>query len=238
MPAHWPYLRISSYLTHAPLPPEQPCMPPQSNHACLPPPREQPHMPPQEQPCMPLGSNHAHPPPRSNHACPPWEQPRTPHQSNDACPPPPQATMHNPQATTHAPSPLEATTHAPPPPRGQNVDTRFWKYYLAPTSLRAVMNQKGALRAPLYWASASMLRQCCDNTSDTGVCSFCWNFTERQILWSLCSVDFHTLTLQLPIQTLHSVAPELPSFCEFTQNFSKTSTPPVWLKTMQLLQNG
>ena len=58
-----------------------------------------------------------------------------------------------------------------------------------------------------------------------GVCSFCWNFTERQILWSLCSVDFHTLTLQLPIQTLHSVAPELPSFCEFTQIFSKTSTP-------------
>ena len=28
-------------------------------------------------------------------------------------------------------------------------------------------------------------------------------------MWSLCSVDFHTLTLQLPIQTLHSVAPEL-----------------------------
>ena len=54
---------------------------------------------------------------------------------------------------------------------------------------------------------------------------FTQNSSERQILWSLCSVDFHTLTLQLPIQTLHSVAPELPSFCEFTQNFSKTSTP-------------
>ena len=38
---------------------------------------------------------------------------------------------------------------------------------------------------------------------------FVLNFTERQILWSLCSVDFHTFTLQLPIQTLHSVAPEL-----------------------------
>ena len=35
------------------------------------------------------------------------------------------------------------------------------------------------------------------------------NFTERRILWSLCSADFHTLTLQLPIQTPHSVAPEL-----------------------------
>ena len=67
-----------------------------------------------------------------------------------------------------------------------------------------------------------------------GVCSFCWNFSERQIFWSLCSVDFHTLTLQLPIQTPHSVAPELPSFCEFTQNFSKTSTPQtrtrIWIR--------
>ena len=61
-----------------------------------------------------------------------------------------------------------------------------------------------------------------------GVCSFCWNFTERQILLSLCSVDFHTLTLQLPIQTPHSVAPELQVFVsslENCQNLSKTSTP-------------
>ena len=48
-----------------------------------------------------------------------------------------------------------------------------------------------------------------NNLINSGVCSFCWNFSERQILWSLCSVDFHTLTLQLPIQTPHSVAPEL-----------------------------
>ena len=46
----------------------------------------------------------------------------------------------------------------------------------------------------------------------TGVCSFCLKFTERQVLWSLCSVDFRTFTLQLPIQTLHSVAPELQVF--------------------------
>ena len=32
------------------------------------------------------------------------------------------------------------------------------------------------------------------------------NFSEHQILWSLCSVDFHTLTLQLLIETPHSVA--------------------------------
>ena len=56
------------------------------------------------------------------------------------------------------------------------------------------------------------------------MCSFCWNFTERQILWSLCSVDFHTLTLQLPIQTPHSVAPKLQVFvsslenCKFQEN--------------------
>ena len=42
-----------------------------------------------------------------------------------------------------------------------------------------------------------------------GVCSFCWNITERQILWSLCSVDFHTLTLQLSIQTPHFLVLEL-----------------------------
>ena len=41
---------------------------------------------------------------------------------------------------------------------------------------------------------------------------FMQNFSECQNLWSLCSVDFYTLTLQLPIQTPHSVAPELQVF--------------------------
>ena len=57
---------------------------------------------------------------------------------------------------------------------------------------------------------------------------FVQNFSERQILWSLCSVDFHTFTLQLLIQTPHSVALELQvlvSSHEKCQNFSKTSTP-------------
>ena len=35
------------------------------------------------------------------------------------------------------------------------------------------------------------------------------NFTERQILWSLCSVDFLTFTLRLPIQTSLSLASKL-----------------------------
>ena len=59
---------------------------------------------------------------------------------------------------------------------------------------------------------------------------FTQNFSELQILWSLCSVDFHTLTLQLPIQTPHSVAPELQLFVsslENRANFRKTSTPQV-----------
>ena len=34
------------------------------------------------------------------------------------------------------------------------------------------------------------------------------NFGERQILWSLCLVVFHALTLKLLIQTLLSVMPE------------------------------
>ena len=47
---------------------------------------------------------------------------------------------------------------------------------------------------------------------------FVQNFSERQILWTLCSVDFHTFTLQLPIQTPHSVAPELQVFLSSLQN--------------------
>ena len=53
------------------------------------------------------------------------------------------------------------------------------------------------------------------------------NFSERQILWRMCSVVFHALTLKLPIQTLLSVAPKLPvslSSHEKCLNFRKTST--------------
>ena len=57
---------------------------------------------------------------------------------------------------------------------------------------------------------------------------FVQNFSECQILWSLCSVDFHTFTLQLPVQALHSVMPEFQVFVSSLDNcqiFSKTSTP-------------
>ena len=70
---------------------------------------------------------------------------------------------------------------------------------------------------------------------------FVQNFSERQILWSLRSVDVHTFTLQLPIQTLHSVASELQVFVsslENCQNFSKTSTPQELYKTLCLYING
>ena len=59
----------------------------------------------------------------------------------------------------------------------------------------------------------------------TGVCLFCLNFSERQILWSLCSVDFHTLTLQLPIQTPHSVVPELQVFVSSLKISAKRAHP-------------
>ena len=56
------------------------------------------------------------------------------------------------------------------------------------------------------------------------------NFSERQILWRMYSVvfvDFHALTLKLPIQTSLSVAPEL-QVCvhsgEKCQKFRKTSS--------------
>ena len=57
---------------------------------------------------------------------------------------------------------------------------------------------------------------------------FVQNFSDRQILWSLCSVVFYVLTLKLPIQTTISVSPELSvslSSHEKCQNFGKTSTP-------------
>ena len=64
-----------------------------------------------------------------------------------------------------------------------------------------------------------------NSNSCPGVCSFCWNFSERQILWSLCSVDFYTLTLQLPIQTPHSVAPELQVFVSSLKISAKRAHP-------------
>ena len=73
-PAHWSYLRISSYPTHASQ--EQPCTPPQ----------QQPCTPPLEQPRMPpLGATTHAPPGATTHAPP----------SNHA-PLPPGATMHAP----------------------------------------------------------------------------------------------------------------------------------------------
>ena len=68
----------------------------------------------------------------------------------------------------------------------------------------------------------------------SGVCSFYRNFTERQILWSLCSVDFHTFTLQLPIQTLHSVVPELQVFVS-SLNFSVKRAHP-WDRKSQKIK--
>ena len=60
---------------------------------------------------------------------------------------------------------------------------------------------------------------------------FLQNYSEGQILWSLCLVVFHALTLNLPIQTSLSVVPKL-QVCvrsgEKCQIFRKTSTPPMY----------
>ena len=54
------------------------------------------------------------------------------------------------------------------------------------------------------------------------------NFSERQILWSLCLVVFLPLTLKLPNQTSLPVAPKLTVSLrsgEKSEKFMKTSTP-------------
>ena len=47
------------------------------------------------------------------------------------------------------------------------------------------------------------------------------NFSEYQILWSLCSVLFRTLTLKLPIQTSLSVAHKLTVSLSSAENCQK-----------------
>ena len=98
---------------HAPPATHTPC------HACP------PHMP--LLPCMPPTT---HTPPTTH--MPPL--PCTPCPATHAPPP------HNPPAhDPHHHVPPHAPCHAcHPPPVDRILDTRFWKYYLVPTSLRAV----------------------------------------------------------------------------------------------------
>ena len=108
-----------------------PCMPPAMHapcHAC-----PLPHMPPCHAfpPAMHAPSCHACPLPHMSPAMhAPWlpcMPPQLPHM-------PP--AMYTPYHAHHACPPA---THAPPPPTVDRIlGTRFWKYYLAPTSLRAV----------------------------------------------------------------------------------------------------
>ena len=50
-------------------------------------------------------------------------------------------------------------------------------------------------------------------------------YFEFHILWSLSSVDFHTLTLQLPIQTPNYVEPELQAFVSSLAISAKRAHP-------------
>ena len=51
------------------------------------------------------------------------------------------------------------------------------------------------------------------------------NNLEFEILWSLSSVNFHTLTLQFPIQTPNSVAPELQDYVSSLEISAKRAHP-------------
>ena len=72
----------------------------------------------------------------------------------------------------------------------------------------------------IEWLSAKLYaHQMSASAVKPMVCFFGWNFTETHILWSLCLVHFHTLTLQLPIRTPHSVTPEFTwKLSKFPQN--------------------
>ena len=103
--------------THAPLPSWHahplPCMPP--CHACP---------PPQTAPC---------------HACPlPCMSPLPCMPPHHACPP----AMHAPELAHIPPPRMPLPCHAcTPPPVDRILDTHFWKYYIALTSLREVIKQ-------------------------------------------------------------------------------------------------
>ena len=64
------------------------------------------------------------------------------------------------------------------------------------------------------------------------------NFSEYQILWSLCLVVFLALTLNLPIQTSLSVASKLTVGPKMGKKFRKTSTPQVYGDAPLPLENG
>ena len=80
---------------------------------------------------------------------------------------------------------------------------------------------------PLGWFPEKVNRLFGNDISNPEVCSFRSNFTERQVLWSFSSVDFHTLTLQLPIQTPNSVVPELQVFVSSLQISAKRAHPSI-----------
>ena len=81
-----------------------------------------------------------------------------------------------------------------------------------------------------HWTDVSETIQGCARFAE-----FLQNFSECQILWSLCSVVFHAFTLRLPIKTSLSVAPKL-QVCvrsdEKCQKFKKTSTSQVSVNDM------
>ena len=94
---------------------------------------------------------------------------------------------------------------------------------LPPIRWRSPLNPCKVLDPPQIWSVVPV--QGCARFAE-----ILQNLSERQILWSLCSVVFRALTLKLPIQTSLSVAPNFPvslSSAENCHKFPKTSTPQV-----------
>ena len=104
---------------------------------------------------------------------------------------------------------------------GTALDTRFWKYYLAPTSFQAVTRVTRST-----WTILNMFGDLL-GLGPARFAEILQYFSECQILLSFYSIVFNALTLKLLIQTSLSVSPELPvslSLAENCQKFSKMST--------------
>ena len=71
------------------------------------------------------------------------------------------------------------------------------------------------------------IRWGCQQDRKQGYARFSQISPSARYLWSLSSVDIHTLTLQLPIQTQNSVAPELQIFVSSLQISAKRTHPSV-----------
>ena len=95
----------------------------------------------------------------------------------------------------------------------------------------------GQIYTLLYCTWCLRFERTCERRAHSGCARFAeiWlKYFEFHILWSLSSVDFHTLTLQLPIQTQNSVAPELQAFVSSLAISAKRAHPRELIKQINM----